>query len=423
MQERQEVIPYVERILRNLLIARPGFLVIDNVDQIDDEGRQNDIFSEAQAAAQRIGMNVIMSLRESTFLRHRNSPVFDAFQFDSIYIDPPNVLPVLSRRFSYAKQVLANKPAELMLESGIRLKVPDVSIFFDIVAQSILAEDAGFMIERLSGGDVRRGLSLVREFLSSGHTTADRALKAYIDDGRYHFPAHEIFKGAVLGKRKFYREEESLLPNLYCSKLGVEGVLLLRFHIVHRLVTLAANPGFEGLAASEITDQLHRVGVPAADVNAVLQTLFHARVISTTDGLPLSDKSVVIPTRLAGYLALVLGTSFHYVEMCLIDSYIYNDETWKTIGESTRQIEAESDQLAGIMMRIDRVRIFLKYLSMIEEKWIVECKRRDLESSWGKQILATTVSQSIEKDFEKVITSAKRMASRHAEKSKPPLKL
>lgn len=420
MQERQEVIPYVERVLINLMMTRPGFLVIDNVDQIDEEGRQNEIFSEAQAAAQRIGMNVIMSLRESTFLRHRNSPVFDAFQFDSIYIDPPNVLPVLSRRFSYAKHVLTNKPAELTLESGIRLTVPDVSIFFDIVAQSILTEDAGFMIEMLSGGDVRRGLSLVREFLSSGHTTADRALKAFIDEGRYHFPAHEIFKGAVLGKRKVYREEESLLPNLYCSKLGSEGLQLLRFQIVHRLVTLAASPGFEGTAASEITDQLHRVGVPGNDVNNVLQTLFKSRVIGTTDGLPLSDKSVIIPTRLAGYLALMLGTSFHYVEMCLIDSYVYDDDTWKAIGESTKQIEAESDQLAGIILRIDRVRKFLKYLSMIEEKWIVECKRRDLESSWGKQILATTVSQSIEKDFEKVIASAKRMARRHAENPQPP---
>jgi hypothetical protein len=100
--------------------------VIDNVDQIDNDQRQNEIFSEAQAVAQRMGINIIMSVRESTFLRHRGSPIFDAFQFDSLYIDLPSILPVLSRRFSYAKKVLSGKKADLTLESGIHLKVSDI---------------------------------------------------------------------------------------------------------------------------------------------------------------------------------------------------------------------------------------------------------------------------------------------------------
>jgi len=414
MKDREEIVPYVEKIIKHAVSTRPGFLVIDNVDQIDNDERQNEIFSEAQAAAQRMGTNIIMSLRESTFLRHRSSPVFDAFQFDSLYIDPPSVLPVLSRRFSYARQVLAGQKADLTLESGIHLKVSDISVFFNIVAQSVLASDAGFMIEMLSGGDIRRGLSLVREFLSSGHTTADRALSAYLRDGKYKFPPHEIFKGAVLGKRTVYREEESSLLNLYDSKLGSESLQLIRFHIISRLVELAADASFEGVAVSEIIDQLHVVGVPSGLVETCLKTLLDSRTIRTSDGLSLSSQSKIIPNRLAGYLVHELGNSFNYFEMCLVDSYIFQKDFWGKISELTSQIENASDEIIGVRLRIDRARQYMKYLSYIEERWVVECKRRGLGDSWGHQRIETETQKRLEENMNRALTSAGNMARRKA---------
>jgi hypothetical protein len=412
MRERQELVPYVEKIIRHAATTRPGFFVIDNVDQIDSDERQNEIFSEAQAAAQRMGINIIMSLRESTFLRHRSSPVFDAFQFDSLYIDPPSVLPVLSRRFTYARQVLAGKKADLTLESGIHLKVPDISVFFNIVAQSVLASDAGFMIEMLSGGDIRRGLSLVREFLSSGHTTADRALSAYIREGKYKFPPHEIFKGAVLGKRTVYREEESSLLNLYDSKLGSESLQLLRFQILSRLVELAADAAFEGISVSDITDQLHVVGVPSGLIEGCLKTLLGSRAIRTSDGLLLSPRSTIFPNRLAGYLIHELGSSFNYFEMCLIDSYIFQKDSWTKISDLTAQIENASDDITKIRLRIDRARQYVKYLFYIEERWVVECKRRGMGETWGHQWIETEIHKRLEDDMKRALTSAENMAKR-----------
>ncbi len=415
MKQRDDLVPYVERIIKYALQERAGFLVIDNVDQIDDEKRQNEVFVEAQAAAQRMGSNIIMSLRESTFLRHRGSPIFDAFQFDSLYIDPPSVLPVLSRRFSYARQVLAKKKIELTLESGIRLTVPDLSVFFNIVAQSILAADSGFMIEMLSGGDIRRGLALVREFLSSGHTTADRALQIYINEGKYKFPSHEIFKGAVLGKRKVYREEESLVPNLFDAKMGTETLQLLRFHIVARLVTLASDPTFEGLQVTEVIEQLHLVGVPSKNIELCLSVLHQGRIIRSTDGLTVDSSSKIIPNRLAGYLFHTLGRSFNFIEMCLIDSYIYKEEFWEKIASLTNQIESANDD-AGVKLRIDRVRVYIEYLACIEEKWVVECNRRGLGNPWGQQLIGTEFKIAIEADIKKVLASAQRMVVRKRRK-------
>ena len=116
MTEREAVEPYVEAILRWAASHRPGFLIIDNVDQIDDLAQQESIFMEAQALARRTNLNVVMSLRESTFLRHRERPVFDAFEFDSFYVDPPNVLPVLAHRFDFAKKILKGTRIEFRTE-------------------------------------------------------------------------------------------------------------------------------------------------------------------------------------------------------------------------------------------------------------------------------------------------------------------
>ena len=99
-----------------------------------------------------------------------------------------------------------------------------------------------------------------------------------------------------------YREEESLLPNLYDSKLGTESLQLLRFHILSRLAELASDAAFEAVAVSEIIDQLHLVGIPSGIVEACLKTLLDSRAIRTSDGLSLSPQSKIIPNRLAGYL-------------------------------------------------------------------------------------------------------------------------
>ena len=40
------------------------------------------------------------------------------------------------------------------------VKVPDLGVFFDIVSASILDGDTGLLVESLSGGNIRRGLSL-----------------------------------------------------------------------------------------------------------------------------------------------------------------------------------------------------------------------------------------------------------------------
>lgn len=63
---------------------------MDNVDQLSEEV-QSQIFTDCVAFSQRLKCNLVISLRNSTYVEHRNSPAFNAFDFDPILIEPPKV--------------------------------------------------------------------------------------------------------------------------------------------------------------------------------------------------------------------------------------------------------------------------------------------------------------------------------------------
>jgi len=408
MKDREQIEPYVEKILKYSSSKYPCFLIIDNVDQIEELKLQENIFIEAQAIARRIGFSVIMSLRETTYLKHRDRPVFNAFQFDSFYIDPPSVLPVLSHRFEYAKKVLGQPELKLTTEKGIAIKINDLSQFFGIVATSVLQGEAGLMIECLSGGNIRRGLQLVREFLASGHTNADRAIAAFLTDGEYRFPRHEIFKGAVLGSLKYFNDSYSLMPNMFDSKLGTIGQQLLRLQLIDRLVSTADQQPSQGISIAQMSEELHKIGVVQEVLMNLIDNLTTRGFFRTTDGLKLNFGSTIFPTRLAGFSLRQLCREFSYVEMCSLDTIIHDSDYWAKLDDLTSEIESTQSPYNKMVLRQKRIEIFLEYIAMCEERWIVECRRRDLSGLWDKEII-TGIKSAVIGDSNKALESAERI--------------
>ncbi|AVO40971.1 hypothetical protein C6571_06415 [Simplicispira suum] len=406
MNERKAVIPYVDRIVSYIDKQRPVFVTIDNVDQIENDQRQNEIFAEAQAFSQKHKVNIIIALRDTTYRKYRTSPTFDAFELEAVYIDAPSVIPVLSRRFAYARKMLENQKAELQLESGARFKVEDIGAFFEIAAQSLLSVDGAELLDTLAGGNIRRGLSLAREFLASGHVTADLALQKYLTDRAWRFPPHEVFKGAVLGGRKFFREEDSLLPNMYCAKIGIPSLQLLRVSITDFLVHLAQSSNFDGLIVEELQGTLHQVGIAQREVDFALKTLLDSSILRTLDGEPLNQSSRLIPTRLAGFLVQDLMGRFNYTEMCALDAHIYDNDLWGEIRDLTYRVQMEPGRAAKLQIRIQRVNAFLTYLEEVEERWLIEAKRRNLGQGWLNAPIKNRLRPLVHADCERALASA-----------------
>ena len=406
--EREAVEPYVERILRWASSKWPGFLIIDNVDQIDDLDQQDRIFAEAQALARRVNLNVIMSLRESTFLKHRERPVFDAFEFDSFYVDPPSVIPVLARRFTFAKRILQGTSIELRTEQGMRVQVPDLSVFFDIVSQSLLSQGTGLLIETLAGGNVRRGLALVREFLASGHTNADHAIATYLSDGDFHFPQHEVFRGAVLGSFRYFDDSASLLPNLLDAKLAAPTLQLLRLQIVALLVARASSGVTEGARVSDLATACSRMGVPEREFLEVMEDLGRRGMCRSVDALPVTLESSVVPTRLAAYAVREMCQDFAYLDFCAIDTAIHDQHARDALRDVTLEIESAHSPADRVKLRGTRVELLLEYLVRCEQRWIVEARRRDLGAEWQRQTMEREVKPGGMRSAAEALQSATR---------------
>lgn len=72
-------------------------------------------------------------MRQSTFIKHKNSPAIDAFDFEVIQIDPPRISSVIAKRFALVKYMTSNKSGNFIAENGAKVVLDDISQLVDII--------------------------------------------------------------------------------------------------------------------------------------------------------------------------------------------------------------------------------------------------------------------------------------------------
>src|SRR5690242_19378167 len=141
-------------------------------------------------------------MRDATYVKNRGSAVFDAFDFDAVYIDPPSILAVLSRRFDVAEQLLKEKRIEFDSEGGARIIMRDGSAIISLLRASVLGTEVGRIIEIAATGDTRLALQMTRQFLQYGYTSTAKAVEIYQRRGDYTLPPHEALRAIMLGNQR-----------------------------------------------------------------------------------------------------------------------------------------------------------------------------------------------------------------------------
>ena len=108
---------------------------------------------------------------------------------------------------------------EIIIRLGSNLKFDrsEISKFLDIVQYSIFSQNKNIVrfIEALAFGNMREALEMFISFLYSGVTNVDKMLKIYDREGQYFVPFHEFAKSIILGDRKYYKDSESKILNLF----------------------------------------------------------------------------------------------------------------------------------------------------------------------------------------------------------------
>jgi hypothetical protein len=252
LRDYEEKAPYCRRIMIHVARTQSTFLVIDNVDQIEDTRLQEAIFLDALAVAMESGLNLVLAMRDVTYVKNRSSAIFDAFTFDAIYIDPPHIQSVLSKRFAIAEHLLRGKSFEIVSDGGAKVTISDASRVVQMLSASVLGTEVGQLIEVSATGDVRLALQMTKQFLQFGYSTSYRAYRSFQQTGRYNFPIHEAIRAIMFGNQSIYRDEFSPILNPFDAKTGRSESQVLRVLIMSALVGAATAKTFQGLEVGEI---------------------------------------------------------------------------------------------------------------------------------------------------------------------------
>lgn len=401
-------IPYVDKLVKYATSRTPVYLVIDNVDQFEDEAVEANIFSDAIAIARRFNLNLIIAMRESTYVNHRNSPTFDAFDFDPVHIEPPEISSVLSKRFFLAKQLLEGKSGSFTALNGAEFDVKDLSIFIDLLKSSVLGSEIGDRIDVLANQDVRLALRMTREFLARGYTDPAKALNFYQSKGQYQLPKQEAFRSILLGNQSVYSEKYSVIGNPFDSRLGRSNGELLRMFVLAALVKQGSISGPNYIDFPTIRENLNKIGFSEDDSMDVLKDLYRLRFAQTRSHRQPDSQSTFFATRLGGHLIKELIGDFTFVENVLMDTFISDKVSWDKLRSLTDDILNEKNVVSRIKLRTQRVRIFYDYVTMLYLPILNEATQRGLDAIWLTNPLVEQRSR-LESNLNKALASAKRI--------------
>lgn len=365
--EANDVEPYIDRLFSYIAKQQLVVVVLDNVDLFENDELETAVFSEGLAFSEKNHVNVIISLRDSTFVKHQADSTFNAYQLRKLWLRPPDFREVLSARLSYSKKILESKSAKIPLNNGMTLNVPDLSIFFDVVQQSLLAQEAGNFIEYMANVNIRKGLELVTDFLTSGHIQADRAIGNYLDGKRrFIFQFHEVFRGAILGQWKYYQELKSVhCLNLFDARLSSSKLRLMRLHIVQYLWHQSRQAKSE-ISIDECFKLFSRIGATENHLLTCIKDLIRYGLVRIPSSNVLSMSESIILTATGGYYLQILTTKFAYLEACIFDTAISDEDSWEEIVSLTKTIELQNNVYKRMKNRVSRITIFLEYLEKLE---------------------------------------------------------
>lgn len=391
---------YVEKIYAYIGKHYLTVIVLDNIDLYENSKLEIEVFSEGVALAKKINCNMIVSVRDTTYVKHKNESIFNAFELKRFWLDPPPFREVLSKRLKFAGLVLKGKKATIPY-NGMSLIVKDLSVFFDIAHSTLLKENSARLIECLADGNIRKGITLVNNFLTSGHIQADRALSNYLDKQVIRsLPFHEVFKGSVLGTWKYYKEDRAEVMNVLSSGFSSKSLQFLRIYILKFLYLRAKDKNTLDTPVKRIVESFSIIGASDNHILKTLQDLYQNGLVNSIDARDIDINSVIVVTLTGGYYYTVLTRRSEYLENIMFDTPIFNEEIWEQIYSVNEDIKHDNNIISRVRKRRDRMMHFLDYIEYVEKENIKK-------SAIANYSFFEEIEQPIRVQFQDIVNSAK----------------
>jgi hypothetical protein len=378
-KDYNDLYPYVEKIYGYISKTNLCIIVLDNIDLYENDKLEISVLSEGIALSKKINSNIFISIRDTTFVKHKNDSIFNAYELRKFWIDPPPLREVLSKRLKFAGEILKDKRAEITLANGFKLQVQDLSIFFDIVHTSLLQEVPARFIECIADGNTRKGIALVTNFLLSGHIQVEKQIENYILKSTYNYiPFHEVFKGCVLGLWKYYIEEKAEIINILSSGLNSKNLQFLRAYVLKYLKYRANDKNTLETNISLIIETFSEIGANENHILKVVNDLLSNKLIGTNGEREITTSSTIHINLSGAYYYDFLIKKFEYVESVIFDTPIFIEDSWNNIHSISIAVNHEHDVLKRMNLRKQRIEFFLDYIQQCENDAITTSKIHNL---------------------------------------------
>lgn len=390
----QENLPdYVPKLLsvgrreRNVEVV----IFIDNVDQLSPT-YQAQIFLLSQRITREIGCITIVTLREESYYTANTQRTLTAYTNRKFHIASPRFRRLIGSRIKFALRSLEDKEIRSSITpEGIEFDATSIATFLKIVEYSIFEQNRNIarFVESICFGNMRMALEMFTTFLVSGATDVDKMLAIYSREGDYFVAFHEFVKSIMLGDRKYYKESESPVMNLFDCGADRNSSHFTALRIVAFLLSRRGESSREGQGYCEVSTVValfEDVFDNGEDVVRTLNRLVYRQLIEantrSTDSI--TGASHVRVTSAGWYYSKFLVGLFAYVDLVLQDTPIDDQDVERELRDSVSKVDnladREAEKIDRMTARFERVDRFLRYLEEQEE---AEHRGRDLGRRGG----------------------------------------
>lgn len=396
----QNIESHLESIAKYLLKFQNKRLtiILDNADQLDEDS-QKDLFLLSHSLRKTLNSLVLVSLREGYFYQWKNRPPFDAYQSNVFHITAPPYRDVLKKRIDY---VIKNFDFESIKtthrDKKLQLSGGTFKNFFTSLSNSLFGYANSELLEFLeecSYPNIREGLETFNTFLTSGHTQ----IADYITSDSYKIPIWEFVKSIALESQYYYKSDFSRIKNILKPAANNRNHFT-KIRILFYLQNIAELNKFQTAfkEIAEITELFNKSGYNNEIILSELKILLDFKLIETKANHSDIDSEIILDeshevriTQAGNFYITKLMTRFHYLDLVLQDTPIYDEFYFERLKEVFPEVDSQGER--DIQFRLITVTTFIEYLKKME--WFDHSKN---ELNYGHKAFDLNIMDYIDRN-------------------------
>jgi hypothetical protein len=381
-------------------------IFIDNVDQLPPE-LQDVCFLTAGEISEKLSCLVIISMREERYFDASSRGVLDAYQSPSFHISSPVIPDVVVKRIDYILEKINSTP-DIDTEFGIKNKsVLSTLVSFLTICRkqlNIRTSPLSFFLRYATHGDVRQALEFFKGFLTSGYTN----IAEMAPHRNWKFQMHQVVKPMMIPDRFFYDERKSKISNLYQLRNDTDSSHFTGLRIMHFLHNRKADKMSNGFIDVKFLIQRFDENYDSkSDCVRHLELYLEKGMIEASNRLDKFSEDVnqIKLTALGDYVYESLAFNFAYLDLICLDCGIFDEALSNSLIRSAgRELHFyyEKDFMSRILLRIERVKEFIEYLTLFENQEFTDLNLDSTEIRF-----TTKMKEMIYPQIESIILSAK----------------